>query len=118
MLDSWSSAKLDLPTTTGTQQKHSRVPQRVLTIVILLLVSSFIYLLHDAYRPANNGQGSHSPQHLPDLYEAGIVELQAGLDAGHFTSVDLVKVCIHFPLFFVEHGLSRSCRHTLVVSTK
>ncbi|EKM56725.1 uncharacterized protein PHACADRAFT_254013 [Phanerochaete carnosa HHB-10118-sp] len=28
---------------------------------------------------------------LPDLYEASISELQAGLDAGDFTSVDLVK---------------------------
>ncbi|KAJ7176038.1 amidase signature enzyme [Mycena crocata] len=28
---------------------------------------------------------------LPDLYEATIADLQAGLDAGHFTSVDLVK---------------------------
>ncbi|KAF8901910.1 amidase signature enzyme [Gymnopilus junonius] len=28
---------------------------------------------------------------FPDLYEASILELQAGLDAGHFTSVDLVK---------------------------
>lgn len=30
---------------------------------------------------------------LPDLYEASIAELQAGLDAHKFTSVDLVKVC-------------------------
>lgn len=29
---------------------------------------------------------------LPDLYEASIAEIQAGLHAGHFTSVDLVKV--------------------------
>ena len=29
---------------------------------------------------------------LPDLYEASVPELQAGLDAGHFTSVDLIKV--------------------------
>ena len=29
---------------------------------------------------------------FPDLYEATVMELQAGLDAGHFTSVDLVKV--------------------------
>lgn len=29
---------------------------------------------------------------FPDLYEASVVELEAGLDAGHFTSVDLVKV--------------------------
>ncbi|KAJ7481931.1 amidase signature enzyme [Mycena latifolia] len=28
---------------------------------------------------------------LPDLYEASVPELQAGLDAGHFTSVDLIK---------------------------
>ncbi|KAF9484242.1 amidase signature enzyme [Pholiota conissans] len=27
----------------------------------------------------------------PDLYEASVLELQAGLEAGHFTSVDLVK---------------------------
>lgn len=29
---------------------------------------------------------------LPDLYEASIAELQAGLEKGLFTSVDLVKV--------------------------
>lgn len=29
---------------------------------------------------------------LPDLYEASILELQKGLDAGQFTSVDLIKV--------------------------
>lgn len=32
------------------------------------------------------------PVSLPDLYEASILQLQAGLDAGHFSSVDLVKV--------------------------
>lgn len=37
----------------------------------------------------------HGPEigsNFPDLYEASISELQAGLDGGHFTSVDLVKV--------------------------
>ena len=29
---------------------------------------------------------------FPDLYEASITELQEGLEKGHFTSVDLVKV--------------------------
>ena len=29
---------------------------------------------------------------FPDLYEASVLELQAGLDAGHFSSVHLVKV--------------------------
>ncbi|KAJ3932040.1 MAG: amidase signature enzyme [Lentinula lateritia] len=32
---------------------------------------------------------SFPKQDIPDLYEAGIVELQAGLDAGRFTSVEL-----------------------------
>ncbi len=34
---------------------------------------------------------------FPDLYEASILELQEGLDAGHFSSVDLVKVYSSFP---------------------
>jgi amidase len=33
---------------------------------------------------------------FPDLYEASVLELQAGLDAGHFSSVHLVKVLIFF----------------------
>lgn len=32
---------------------------------------------------------------LPDLYEASVPELQEGLNAGHFSSVDLVKVRSH-----------------------
>ena len=56
---------------------------------------------------------------LPDLYEASVLELQvrhirphhpsdlidsqAGLDAGHFTSVDLVKVCVNC----LQYALSR-----------
>jgi len=32
-----------------------------------------------------------SSSKFPDLYEASVVELQAGLDAGDFTSVDLIK---------------------------
>ena len=35
---------------------------------------------------------------FPDLYEASIAELQAGLDGGQFTSVDLVKVWHHLHL--------------------
>ncbi len=31
---------------------------------------------------------------FPDLYEASISELQAGLDAQHFSSVDLVKASL------------------------
>lgn len=35
---------------------------------------------------------SPKPAALPDLYEASVLELQRGLDARQFTSVDLVKV--------------------------
>lgn len=35
---------------------------------------------------------AHEGSDFPDLYEAGIAELQRGLDKGQFTSVDLVKV--------------------------
>ncbi|KAG6892869.1 hypothetical protein C0993_002676, partial [Termitomyces sp. T159_Od127] len=37
---------------------------------------------------------ARQPIALPDLYEASIAELQAGLDAGHFSSVELVKAYI------------------------
>ena len=43
---------------------------------------------------------------FPDLYEASVLELQAGLDAGHFSSVDLVKVLTDsyfFGLFIYIH---------------
>ena len=40
----------------------------------------------------NTGNNAAAVVSFPDLYEASIAELQAGLDAEHFTSVDLVKV--------------------------
>ncbi|KAG5644846.1 hypothetical protein DXG03_007576 [Asterophora parasitica] len=46
----------------------------------------------------SNVKASHNPSGkpqkviiFPDLYEASVAELRAGLDAGHFSSVDLVK---------------------------
>lgn len=39
---------------------------------------------------------------FPDLYEASVLELQAGLDAGHFSSVDLVKVPTDFYFYFAD----------------
>jgi len=53
----------------------------------------------------------HKPQiHFPDLYEATVLELQQGLDAGHFSSVDLVKGGHHLKHQFPpssEFGLYR-----------
>jgi hypothetical protein len=39
---------------------------------------------------------------FPDLYEATIADLQAGLDAGHFTSVDLVTVRTSAPTLILR----------------
>jgi hypothetical protein len=61
-----------------------------------MLLSVLLLFLH-GHCTATLSSGLHvlakgtSPA-LPDLYEASVLELQAGLDAGHFTSVDLVKV--------------------------
>jgi amidase len=37
---------------------------------------------------------------FPDLYEASVLELQRGLDAGHFSSVDLVKVLTNYYYYY------------------
>jgi hypothetical protein len=51
---------------------------------------------------------------LPDLYEASITELQDGLEHGHFTSVDLVKVphCLALFLFVTALTSAHSLRLT------
>lgn len=58
----------------------------------------------------------------PDLYEASVVELQAGLDACHFSSVDLVKVIFALRRYWLigrTHDLlARIRRHILRVLTK
>lgn len=59
-----------------------------------------------------------APQDIfPDLYEASVADLQAGIDAGHFTSVDLVKVCVEAPLIqcIIPYPF---IRHTSVVLKK
>lgn len=38
---------------------------------------------------------------FPDLYEASVESLQAGLDAGLFSSVDLVQVLPFFPSLWI-----------------
>lgn len=57
---------------------------------------------------------------LPDLYEATIAELQAGLDAGHFTSVDLVKVRFadHILILFTCDLSFWNYRHILLASKR
>ncbi|KXN81982.1 hypothetical protein AN958_03329 [Leucoagaricus sp. SymC.cos] len=53
----------------------------IILVLLLLLGSTWANVFKT--RPSEIG--------FPDLYEASVEELQQGLDAGHFTSVDLIK---------------------------
>ena len=54
------------------------------------------------------GDSTAEPQvQFPDLYEASVFELQQGLDAGHFSSVDLVKVITILYITSAESDLYR-----------
>ncbi|TFK67632.1 amidase signature enzyme [Pluteus cervinus] len=61
-------------------------PHRILTCIALICLAVFVQ--GNFVSPAR--RDTSTPQ-FPDLYEASVDELQAGLDAGQFTSVDLVK---------------------------
>ena len=54
---------------------------------------------------------------FPDLYEASVAELQAGLDAGTFTGVDLVKVRDIISLK-ISSSYTYRCRLTSLELTK
>ena len=57
------------------------------------VLSVLAFLVAFACGSAGDEQSNKSSSvTFPDLYEASIAELQAGLEKGHFTSVDLVKV--------------------------
>lgn len=54
----------------------------------------------------------------PDLYEASVLELQAGLDKGLFTSVDLVKVVLIRFFVLPLPAQTYLCRLISLVSTR
>ncbi|KAI0342451.1 amidase signature enzyme [Trametopsis cervina] len=64
------------------------VPKAVLVSTTAIAAVAFSCALNVVRAESNT---SRAQVQLPDLYEASISELQAGLDARHFTSVDLVK---------------------------
>ncbi|KAK0236303.1 amidase signature enzyme [Armillaria nabsnona] len=57
--------------------------------VALALVLAFSLLISGYY--ASSSPRSLGKNSFPDLYEASVLELQDGLDAGRYTSVDLIK---------------------------
>jgi hypothetical protein len=59
----------------------------------LLAIVACLQIAGRVCTTGNSTAEKHKPQvQFPDLYEASVLELQQGLDAGHFSSVDLVKV--------------------------
>lgn len=59
-----------------------RFPYLISALLLLFLGNTWAHSLNSRSKPIV----------FPDLYEASIEELQNGMEAGHFTSVDLVKV--------------------------
>jgi hypothetical protein len=57
-----------------------------------MIVLFTTYLRPSIGAATNAGVKQSSQVVLPDLYEASIMDLQQGLNAQHFSSVDLVKV--------------------------
>lgn len=68
-------------------QLSSTAMKAILRLCSLTLLASKAFSL-PSLQARNNDKGAY----YPDLYEATFAELGAGLDAGHFTSADLVKV--------------------------
>jgi amidase len=68
-----------------------RTSFKLLFICILGLILSLLVGDSSGGDVSNNARPSSK---FPDLYEATLAELQEGMEKGHFTSVDLVKVSL------------------------
>ena len=77
----------------------------VLSSLLCLLILSLVYgqtcpnqtgqrLFHARYNPTETCYPAESISGFPALIEVTLEELETGLEAGLFTSVDLVNVCI------------------------
>ena len=71
-----------LPDQPGRPKAMLRFPFLISALLLLFLGNSWA---HSSYSRSGTNV-------FPDLYEASVEELQNGMEAGHFTSVDLVKV--------------------------
>lgn len=72
---------------------------------MLLAIFLFLRIGRGVGTTGDSTAEQHNPQiQFPDLYEASVLELQRGLDAGHFSSVDLVKV----DYYHLKHQLPSS----------
>lgn len=87
----------------------------ILALLVCLHTSGILPMIN--YRILDKAKETQGV-HYPDLYEASVLELRAGLDAGHFSCVDLVKVCTSLHTFFFPYNDSQFDRHTLLESRK
>jgi amidase len=78
----------------------------------LALLLALLARLGAAWAPASPGAlAARANGTLPDLYEASIAELQAGLNASAFTSVDLVKAYL---MRIDEVNYERAALHAVI----
>lgn len=115
-----SGDRLLLPSSLVMQPPSLRLRLTILSALTLQLALSFIQGACGAQIPIHV-QPASAPAHVsavfPNLYEASIAELQAGLKQEHFTSIDLVtvslaltRISLHRITNFVAIGLSREDR--------
>lgn len=70
--------------------RNEYIPRKNKMKVALASVLAFSFLMAGFH--ASSPPPSLSQVSFPDLYEASVLELQEGLDNGHFISVDLIEV--------------------------
>lgn len=66
--------------------------QRLSFALLLFALQAALLSLFTTASSATNAVRDAEAVQFPDLYEASIAELQDGLNKGHFSSEDLVKV--------------------------
>jgi len=77
----------------GKPKPNSKMSNFKWWLSALLAIFACLQIAKGVTTTGDSATEQHKPQvEFPDLYEASVLELQQGLDAGHFSSVDLVKV--------------------------
>jgi amidase len=96
-MDSKGSEVIPLSLANVREQRPGRTGRLSLRLALRLLVLAAGVFYFALYLPApticrrDRATLPFRNATLPDLYEASVVDLQAGMAAGHFTSVDLVR---------------------------
>jgi amidase len=94
-MDWKGSESLPIALSSDREQRPARLSYHLAFRRLLALATGVFFFVLYLQTPTICGKRPVRPfsliATLPDLYEASVVELQAGMAAGHFTSVDLVR---------------------------